>query len=295
MNIEELYGELKKAYSAENLNALSSNIITLYRNRDISTLRKIHAMMFNGNQAAEERNSRIFTRIITHYHPDRQEQIRRDLEGLRLANDLEGMKKYEHILDVQHMNLHGSSLDPVTADDFDLGDIWDYSAGGYSYINDEEQETDEYDPYMDMIIDHGFFSAVKRKIYGHLNVDFPAQLLADLEFVEMAEYEIENLDGIEYCTYARILDLSGNNLTEVTQLAQLLRLEEVFLQNNHISYIDGLNELPYLRILDLSHNDVDDLSPLFEVDSLEFLNIMGNRVPAWQLEKLQLMGVVVVA
>src|SRR6056297_953364 len=295
MNIEELYGALKKAYSAENLNALSSNIITLYRNRDITTLRKIHAMMFNGNQAAEERNSRIFTRIITHYHPDRQGQSSNELEGLRVKNDLEGMRKYEHILDVQHMNLNGSSLDSGSADDFDFGDIWDYAAGGYSYINDEPQETNEYDPYMDMIIDHGFFSAVKRKIYGHLHVDFPVHLLADLEFVEMAEYEIENLDGIEYCTYARILDLSSNNLTEVTRLAQLLRLEEVFLQNNHISYIDGLNELPYLRLLDLSHNDIDDISPLFEVDSLEFLNIIGNRVPNWQLEKLQLMGVVIVS
>lgn len=295
MNIEELYGELKKAYSVENLNALSSNIITLYRNRDIGTLRKIHAVMFNGSQAAEERNSRIFTRIITHYHPDRQEQITKELEGLRQKDDLEGMRKYEHILDVQHMNLNGSSLDGVTGDDFDFGDIWDFAAGGYSYINDEPQETNDYDPYMDMIIDHGFISAVKRKVYGHLHVDFPVHLLADLEFVEMAEYEIENLDGIEYCTYARILDLAGNNLTEVTQLAQLLRLEEVFLQNNHISYIDGLNELPYLRILDLSHNDVDDISPLFEVESLEFLNIIGNRVPNWQLEKLQLLGVVVVS
>ncbi|MEX0987818.1 MAG: leucine-rich repeat domain-containing protein, partial [Bacteroidales bacterium] len=119
-------------------------------------------------------------------------------------------------------------------------------------------------------------------------------LLADMEIIEMAEYEIENLDGIEYCTYARIIDLSGNNLTNVTILSQLLRLEEVFLQNNQITYIDGLSELPFLRILDLSHNDVDDISSLFEVDTLEFLNIIGNRVPEWQLEKLSLDGVIIV-
>ena len=295
MNLEELYGELKKAYSAENLNAISSNIITLYRNRDMGTLRKIYAMIFNGSQGVEERHSRIFTRIITQYHPDRQEQIVKELEGMRINNDLAGLRRYEHILDVQHMDMNGSSPDQYGGDDFDFGDIWDYATQGYSYIDDEGRDSQEYDPYMDMIIDHGFISAVKRKVYGHLHVEFPVHLLADLEFVEMAEYEIENLDGIEYCTYARILDLSGNNLTEVTQLAQLLRLEEVFLQNNHITYIDGLNELPYLRILDLSHNDVDDISPLFEVDSLEFLNIIGNRVPNWQLEQLQLMGVVVVS
>ncbi len=64
---------------------------------------------------------------------------------------------------------------------------------------------------------------------------------------------------------------------------------------NFCSYIDGLNELPFLRVVDLSNNDVDDLSPFFEVESLEFLNVMGNRIPSWQLEKLSLDGVAVVA
>jgi len=294
MQISDLYDALVKAYSTENLNELSSGIISLYRGRDMGKLRQIHAAVFNGNQGADMQESKIFTQIITLYHPDRQEQIYKELDRLLTANDIEGMKKLDHILDVQQMDMNGGSAgDPDM--DFEWGDIWDFAADGYSYIDDEAREGSPYDVYEEMIMDHGFISAVKRKIYGHLNVDFPVHLLADMEIIEMAEYEIENLDGVEYCTYARIIDLSGNNLTEVTQLAQLMRLEEIFLQNNHISYIDGLNELPFLRILDLSHNDVDDVSPLFEVESLEFLNIIGNRVPAWQLEKLGDMGVIIVA
>jgi Leucine-rich repeat (LRR) protein len=144
-------------------------------------------------------------------------------------------------------------------------------------------------------MNHGFINAVKRKVYGHINVEFPGHLLADMEIIEMADHEIENLDGIEYCTYARIIDLSGNNLTEIIQLGQLMHLEEIFVQNNHISYLDGLHELPFLRVIDLSHNDVDDLSPLFELDTLEFINVIGNRIPDWQLEKLNLAGVIVVS
>jgi len=49
-----------------------------------------------------------------------------------------------------------------------------------------------------------------------------------------------------------------------------------------------------LQVLDISFNDVDDLAPLFDLAHLSYLNVMGNRVPAWQLEKLQLMGVTVV-
>ncbi len=294
MQIRELYDELVKAYSQENLNELSSGIITLYRNQDATALRRIYAYMFAGSQGSEERLSRIFTKIISHYHPDRQEQIYKELNHFLELNDLQGMMKLDHILDIQKLDM-SSSPGPDLDEDFDFEDVWDYSDLGYSYIDDEERETDDYDPYMDMIMDHGFISAVKRKVYGHLNVDFPTHLLADMEFVEMAEYEIENLDGIEYCTYARILDLSGNNLSDVSLLAQLGRLEEVFLQNNHITYLDGLNELPFLRVLDLSHNEVDDITPLFEVDTLEFLNIIGNRVPAWQLEHLSLAGVIIVS
>jgi Leucine-rich repeat (LRR) protein len=48
-------------------------------------------------------------------------------------------------------------------------------------------------------------------------------------------------------------------------------------------------------VLDISFNDVDDISPLFELNYLSYLNVMGNRIPAWQLEKLQLQGITIVA
>lgn len=296
MQIRELYDSLVKAYSAENLNTVSSGIISLYRNGDIRTLRRIHSLMFNGSQAEEERMSRIFSRIITHYHPDRQEQINKELQVHLGNNDLQAMKKLDHILDVQQLDLNGSDGLQTDVDvDFDFSDIWDPSAEGYFYIDDEDIGDDQFSVYDEMVINHGFISAVKRKVYGHLNVDFPIHLLADMEIIEMAEYEIENLEGVEYCVYARIIDLSGNNLTDVSALSQLMRLEEIYLQNNQISYLDGLHELPYLRVLDLSYNSVSDLSPLFELDSLEFLNIIGNSIPGWQLEHLSQSGVIIVA
>ncbi len=48
-------------------------------------------------------------------------------------------------------------------------------------------------------------------------------------------------------------------------------------------------------MLDISYNDVDDIAPLFELSHLTYLNVMGNRIPAWQLEKLQLQGITIVA
>ena len=49
-----------------------------------------------------------------------------------------------------------------------------------------------------------------------------------------------------------------------------------------------------LQVLDISFNDVDDLSPLFELNHLDYLNVVGNRVPDWQVEELRARGVTVI-
>jgi Leucine-rich repeat (LRR) protein len=61
-----------------------------------------------------------------------------------------------------------------------------------------------------------------------------------------------------------------------------------------VGLIDALSNLRVLQVLDISFNDVDDLSPLFDLNHLSYLNVMGNRVPSWQLEKLQLKGITIV-
>ncbi|MEZ5072793.1 MAG: leucine-rich repeat domain-containing protein [Bacteroidales bacterium] len=131
-------------------------------------------------------------------------------------------------------------------------------------------------------------------MYGNLNVDFPMYLLEDLEEVEMADYELESLDGIDACRQARVVDLSNNLLTDISDLKDLRQLERLYLANNQIGYIDVLGNLPVLQEIDLSYNDVDDISPLFDLQHLDYLNVMGNRVPAWQLEELQKKGVTLV-
>ena len=295
MHIEELYKQLCLAYSIENLNRISSDIIQLYRDKDVPGLRRVHSLIYDGDQAAELPLPRIFSRIIMVYHPDRQENTIKEIEEQFTRKDFEGLQSLSHILEVQRLDL--SPSEDVLAGDFgfDNDNIWDDSVGGFSFIDDETLQTDDYDIMGDMGMNRGFFNAVKRRLYGHLNVDFPVHLLADMEIIEMAEYEIEHLEGVEYCVYARIVDLSGNNLTEVSRLGMLMHLEEVYIQNNQVSYLDGLNELPYLRVLDISYNEIDDISALFEIDSLEFVNAIGNRIPDWQLEKLTGQGVIVIA
>ena len=199
-----------------------------------------------------------------------------------------------HILNIQHLEPDKVTVSSVITEE-DLAEEfgWDDDVYGYSYFTfDEDYEEDTFeDTDYDV---RTFLSVLKRRIYGNLNVDIPVYMLEELEEIEMADSELEDLEGIGACRYARAVDLSNNSLTNISELGELRQVERLYLSNNQIGLLDGLDNLTVLQVLDLSYNDVDDLSPLFELSYLSYLNVMGNRIPAWQLEKLHLRGVTVV-
>jgi len=295
MEIGDLYSKLKKAYTAENLGLVSGRIIGLFRDRRHDALRVIQKVVNEFTPCNEEKINKVFSRLIMLYHPDRLSQNLKLLDDAYKGGDFEILYSMSHILSVQNLEPDHVLLSSVLTDE-DLAEEfgWDESADGYSYFmaGDElEQEVDE-DTGLDR---RSFLSVLKRRVYGNLNVDFPMYLLEDLEEIEMADYDLEDLDGISSCHYARAVDLSNNNLTDISELGELRQVERLYLANNQVGLIDALYNLSVLQVLDISFNDVDDISPLFELNYLSYLNVMGNRIPAWQLEKLQLQGVTIVA
>jgi len=295
MEIGELYSNLKKAYTAENLGLVSGRIIGLFRDRRHDALRVIQKVVNEYTPCNEEKINKVFSRLIMLYHPDRLSQNLKLLDDAYKGGDFEILYSMSHILSVQNLEPDHVLLSSVLTDE-DLAEEfgWDESADGYSYFmaGDElEQEVDE-DTGLDR---RSFLSVLKRRVYGNLNVDFPMYLLEDLEEIEMADYDLEDLDGISSCHYARAVDLSNNNLTDISELGELRQVERLYLANNQVGLIDALYNLSVLQVLDISFNDVDDISPLFELNYLSYLNVMGNRIPAWQLEKLQLQGITIVA
>jgi len=295
MEIGALYKQLKDAYNAENLGLVSGRIIEMFRDKKHDALRTMQKIVNEYTPCKEEKINKIFSRLIMLYHPDRLSQNLAQLEKAYKGDDFESLYSMSHILTVQNLEPEHVALSSVLTEE-DLAEEfgWDESADGYSYFMTEE------DLEMEEAEDNGlerrsFLSVLKRRVYGNLNVDFPMYLLEDLEEIEMADYELEDLDGISACHYARAVDLSNNNLTDISELGELRQVERLYLSNNQVGLIDALYNLSVLQVLDISYNDVDDLSPLFELNYLSYLNVMGNRIPAWQLEKLQLKGVSIVA
>ncbi|MEN8226923.1 MAG: hypothetical protein ABFS38_02125 [Bacteroidota bacterium] len=294
MEIKDLYIRLKEAYTAENLGRISGRIIDMFRDHRYDALRAVQKVVNEYTQCEDEKINRVFSKLIMIYHPDRLSQSIMQMEQAYKRSDFEELYTMSHILNVQNLEPELVTVSSVITDE-DLAEEfgWDDAVEGFSYFMDREgNEADEEDN-LDYT-NRSFLTALKRRVYGNLNVDFPMYLLEDLEEIDMADYEIEFLDGIEACRHARVVDLSNNNLTDLTDLRYLHQIERLYLSNNHIGMIDSLSNMIVLQVLDISYNDVDDISPLFELSHLSYVNVMGNRIPAWQLEKLQLGGVTIV-
>ena len=114
------------------------------------------------------------------------------------------------------------------------------------------------------------------------------------------EEENDLVDEMEYTSRSFLTMLKRRvygNLNVDFPVYLLEDLEEIEMADNELESLDGieaLSNLSVLQVLDISYNDVDDISPLFELGHLSYLNVMGNRIPPWQLEKLHLKGVTVV-
>jgi len=294
----DLYHKLKEAYTNENLGLISGRIIDMFRGHKYDALRAVQKVVNEFTPCEEEKVSKVFSRLIKLYHPDRLGQNLARLEKAYQTADFEELYTMSHILTVQNLEPDHVIVSSIITDE-DLAEEfgWDDSADGYSYfMAEEEEEEEEWEMEEESdFAGPSFLTVLKRRVYGNLNVDFPMYLLEDLEEIEMADYELEDLDGISACRYAKAVDLSNNNLTDITDLSHLHQVERLYLSNNHVSLIDALSNLTVLKVLDISFNDVDDLTPLFELSCLGYLNVMGNRIPAWQLEKMQLQGVTIVA
>jgi hypothetical protein len=293
MEISGLYQNLKAAYTAENLNLISGRLIDMFQVHQYDGLRTIQKVVNEYTPCDEEKINRVFSRLIMLYHPDRLSQALDQLEAAYRGSDFEALFSMSHILQVMNLDpgeLSGSSI--ITDEDLAEEFGWDADEDGYSYFMDQEEDPDLEEEMA--YTSRSFLTALKVRVYGDLNMDFPLYLMEDLEEIEMADYDLDSLDGIQACRYAKVVDMTNNNLTDLTELGSLRFVERLYLANNHIGMIDALGNLTGLQVLDISFNDVDDLSPLFDLNHLDYLNVMGNRIPVWQLEKLQLTGVTVV-
>jgi internalin A len=119
--------------------------------------------------------------------------------------------------------------------------------------------------------------------YGSVNLGE----LVTIVRLNAANRGIVDISGLEFCTNLNYVDLSNNQIVDLTPLskmysvAQGTTLRDVNLKNNLITDVTPLAELTPLDTLNLAGNQIADLSPFYaegRVYNLTMLNLSGNQI-----------------
>ena len=90
---------------------------------------------------------------------------------------------------------------------------------------------------------------------------------------------IRNLEGIQYCTnLTKIMLIFDHEISDISALAGLTNLTELFLQKNQISDISALAGLTNLISLGLGQNQISDISVLAGLTDLQVAYLAGNQI-----------------
>ncbi len=112
----------------------------------------------------------------------------------------------------------------------------------------------------------------------------------DKRIIDNREINISRLDVKELENIA-LLNLSVNQITDLTPLKELKNLYRLYLRENQITDLTPLKELKNLYRLYLSDNQITDLTPLKELKNLKELSLVGNQItdltPLKELKNLE--------
>lgn len=289
MSIKELYLELLEAYTVENLNRISLTLINLYKDQQFNALQKIANMIGEECGIEISPHGKGFSKFMMLYHPDRLIYHLNEINRLNALNDYEGLLKYSHILLLTNLEEIADSFEDFEDIDYSPVYEWDFSSDGYSIINDYGQ-TEIRKPHLK---NFSFYEVLKIRLFGNIEQDFPSYYLENIEEFELSSSEIDDLEGVESCIHAKIMDLADNMISDLTPLFSLPLLQELNLSDNNIEDINVLSNLLNLKRLKISNNYIEDSSPLFELPLLEYVDLRGNEISSEQADVLKELGVIV--
>jgi len=289
MKIKELQQKLQEAYTPANLNHIALTLINLYKNQQYSILRKIADKIGDSVNIEIADNGKGFSKFLMLYHPDRAALHINEINRLAATDNLEGLIKLSHILLLNDIEEFADSLDSYEDIDYSPVYEWDLNTDGFSIIRDDK-EPEKFKTSPNAI---NFYDAIKYRVFGDTDTEFPSYYLEDLDEFELSSSDINDLEGAAYCIHAITMDLSDNMISDLSPLFGLSLLEELNLSDNQIGDIEVLSNLKNLKSLNLANNAIEDISPLFDLTNLEYVDLSGNNISEEQIIELTETGVTV--
>lgn len=295
MNLKELHNELSEAYSVNNLNTISLTLINLFKTRQFNVLQKISDIISEFTDIRIGSDGKGFSRLMMLYHPDRAVYHMTEINRLASENNLEGLKRYSHILRLERISELAASFQSYEAEDVDYSPVYDWDM---SDLEEEGFRIFDVNEREDKLTDFkkngcSFYDALKIREFGDPDANYPLYYLEEMEDFELSSYGINDLDGIQLCVRARTMDLSNNKISDLMPIMELEDLEELNLSDNQLAFIDEISSLKRLRSISLSNNFIKDISPLFRLTNLEYADLSGNKIDPEQIARLVKLGVTV--
>ena len=103
-------------------------------------------------------------------------------------------------------------------------------------------------------------------------------LMNQLTKLDAYRKEITDLTGMEHATNLIWLSFANNHVSVLSPLAELFKLETLYLWANPISDLSSLADLMNLKALDLGACQISDIRPLANLRNLESLRLHYNQI-----------------
>ncbi|MCM3620167.1 leucine-rich repeat domain-containing protein [Sutcliffiella horikoshii] len=128
------------------------------------------------------------------------------------------------------------------------------------------------------IPDKGLKAAIRGELgLEAINRDIQQSDMDRLGYLFAGWMDIKKLDGLEHAVNLYDLDVTGNQIKDLTPLKGLKSLESLNLSDNLITNIKPLNDL-YILSLDLSDNPITDISGLNGLLDLEYVYLHNTNI-----------------
>jgi Leucine-rich repeat (LRR) protein len=105
--------------------------------------------------------------------------------------------------------------------------------------------------------------------------------------LDLSGTQVSDLTPIKELTRLQKLDISDTKVSDLTPLKGLTSLHKLNLGGTTVSDLTPLKELKGLEDLRLSDTSVSDLTPLKELNKLQVLFLDGTKVPDEQVSELK--------
>jgi len=115
----------------------------------------------------------------------------------------------------------------------------------------------------------------------------PLKDLTQLTVLDLSENQISELSALKDLTQLTVLNLGVNQISELSALKDLKQLTKLDLRRNQISELSALKDLKQLTGLGLEGNQISELSALKDLSNLTLLWLQRNPIevlPKWITE-----------